>query len=464
MLTGLTPGTTYYFCALAQNSVGTVAGTALTFTVGAIAPAVTTSSVSGVTLTGATLNGAAIPNGAATNGWFRYATTNPGTCNDSFGTRVPTGTGGNPLGAGTTSVSFTEDVTGLSAGVTYYFCAIASNSVGTSFGAVLNFRLDAPSPTVATQAATTVTATAATLNGTANPNSTTATGWFRYDTTMPGACNDSFGTRAPTTGGTDLGAGTTAAPFTVALTSLEPNLTYYYCAIASNAGGAAFGNIMSFTTATAPPAETPRPAGTEAAGRKTLSGAANPHGMTGAAWFQYGSTDPGTCTSSFGMRVPATDIVLGSVHTDVMIETTLGTLAAGAYYYCAAASTTAGTTYGAVVRFDVLPTGTDGGGVDGGGTDGGTDGGAGGRGGTGGAGGAGGRGGTGGAAGATGGAGGAAGATGTGGAGGTAGATGTGGASGTTGTAGTAGTGTGGRGGAPADGGVVDGGGTDAGR
>jgi len=460
MLTGLTPGTTYYFCALAQNSVGTVAGTALTFTVGAIAPAVTTSSVSGVTLTGATLNGAAIPNGAATNGWFRYATTNPGTCNDSFGTRIPTGTGGNPIGAGTASVSFSEDVTGLSSGVTYYFCAIASNSVGTSFGAVLTFRLDTPAPTVATQAATSVTATAATLNGTANPNSTAATGWFRYDKTMPAACNDSFGTRAPATGGTDLGAGSAAMPFTAALTNLEPNLTYYYCAIASNTGGASFGNIMSFTTAMAPPSVRTLPAGTEADGHKTLSGAANPHGITGAAWFQYGSTDPGTCTSSFGMRVPATDIALGSVHIDVMIETTLGTLAAGAYYYCAAAMTTAGTTYGAVVRFDVLPTGTDGGttdggGSDGGGTDGGTDGGAGGRGGTGGAGGAagaGGGGGTGGAAGATGGTGGA---TGTAGAGGTSGATGTG---------GTAGTGTGGRGGASADGGVADAGGSDAGR
>ena len=197
-------------------------------------------------------------------------------------------------------------------------------------------------------------------------------------------------------------------------------------------------------------------------------------------------TDPGTCTSSFGTRVPATDIMLGSVHTDVMIETTLGDLPAGAYYTCAVASNSAGTTYGTVMRFDVLPMGTDGGmpdggGADGGGTDGGA-GGAGGRGGTGGTGGAagaGGRGGTGGASGTSGaaGTGGAAGATGTGGAGGgtggstgTAGAggvTGTGGAGGgtggTTGTAGSTGTGTGGRGGASADGGAVDGG-NDAGR
>ena len=36
------------------------------------------------------------------------------------------------------------------------------------------------------------------------------TGWFRYATTNPGTCNDTFGTRAPATGGTSLGAGTSA--------------------------------------------------------------------------------------------------------------------------------------------------------------------------------------------------------------------------------------------------------------
>ena len=49
----------------------------------------TTAAATAVTSTGATLNGSANPNGAATTGWFRYGTTNPGTCNDTFGTRAP---------------------------------------------------------------------------------------------------------------------------------------------------------------------------------------------------------------------------------------------------------------------------------------------------------------------------------------------------------------------------------------
>ncbi|HMF41847.1 MAG TPA: hypothetical protein VKQ32_14315 [Polyangia bacterium] len=459
-LTGLQPGTTYYFCALADNAVGTSAGTVLTFATTAVAPIVTTSPVTSTTLTSATLNGNANPNGGASTGWFRYATSDPGTCNDSFGTRVPTGTGGSPLGSGTAVVAFSQNVTGLSGGVTYYFCAIASNSAGTSFGAVLNFRVDTPAPIVSTEAATAVTATTATVNGSANPNGTDTTGWFRYDTSMPAACNDSFGTRAPASGGTDLGTGTTAAPFMAALTGLEPNQTYYYCAIASNTGGAAFGNPMSFTTATAAPTVRTLAVVTETDGHKTLNGAANPHGIVGAGWFLYGTTDPGTCTASYGMRVPATDIAIASGHTDAMYETTLGTLAPGTYYYCAVASNSVGTTYGAVVSFVVpqpLP--------DGGTSDGGPDGGTGGTGGAGGAGGAGGRGGAGGTGGAGGGTGGgvgggdagvdASGAAGAGGRGGgdagvdASGAAGTGGRGGAGGSAG-------GAGGSPADGGGTD--------
>ena len=37
----------------------------------------------------ATLNRSANPNSAATTVWFRYSATDPGTCNDSFGTRAP---------------------------------------------------------------------------------------------------------------------------------------------------------------------------------------------------------------------------------------------------------------------------------------------------------------------------------------------------------------------------------------
>ena len=101
-------------------------------TVGSAAPAVpvpttATGAATSVSYTTMTLNGTANPNGAATTGWFRIHTSNPGTCSDSGGTRVPSSSG-DSLGAGSAAVAFDEAVTGLTAGTTYYVCAFASNA------------------------------------------------------------------------------------------------------------------------------------------------------------------------------------------------------------------------------------------------------------------------------------------------------------------------------------------------
>ena len=78
-----------------------------------------------------TLNGSANPNGAATTGWFRYATTDPGTCNDTFGTRVPSPAAAEPrLRHDRRRLHLQHDHrVSLTPGTTYYYCAIAQNSV-----------------------------------------------------------------------------------------------------------------------------------------------------------------------------------------------------------------------------------------------------------------------------------------------------------------------------------------------
>jgi hypothetical protein len=192
------------------------------------------------------LNGSANPNGSATTGWFRIATSSPGTCNDTFGTRVPT-TGGTALGAGSSFVAYSNSATGLVPGTTYYYCAIASNALGTSFGTIVSFTAPMP-PTATTLAATPVTATTATLNASGNPNGNATIGWFRYSTSSPGTCNDVFGTRTPATGGVSLGSGTTATAYQEAISGLSPATTYYFCAITSSAFGTSLGTVLSFTT------------------------------------------------------------------------------------------------------------------------------------------------------------------------------------------------------------------------
>ncbi|MBL8922617.1 MAG: hypothetical protein JNJ54_27455, partial [Myxococcaceae bacterium] len=142
------------------------------------APVVTTNAATLVTSSSATLNGSGNPNEAATAGYFRYSTTSPGTCNDLFGTRLPSSSFSDvSLGSGTSAVPYSLALSSLTPGTTYYFCALARNSFGTSVGAVLSFTTLPAAPTVNTGASSNRTGTTATLNGSANPGGAATTAW-----------------------------------------------------------------------------------------------------------------------------------------------------------------------------------------------------------------------------------------------------------------------------------------------
>ncbi len=130
----LTNGATRYvrLCDGANNCAD------FSFTVSKGIPATTdTLSRSNLTPFSATLNGQANPNGTATTGYFRYWTSDPGTCSDTGGTRVPSSSG-TALGTGSSNVAYAQGITGLTPGTTYYYCAISDNgSVGV--GTVSNF-------------------------------------------------------------------------------------------------------------------------------------------------------------------------------------------------------------------------------------------------------------------------------------------------------------------------------------
>src|SRR5262249_43551739 len=108
-------------------------------------------------------------------------------------------------------------------------------------------------PTVTTLAATNVMSTSARLGGSSNPNGNATTGWFRYSTTNPGTCNDTFGTRAAATSGIALGSGISEVDYYQDIAGLTPETPYYYCAIAGYAGGVVFGSVRSFIPPPPPP-------------------------------------------------------------------------------------------------------------------------------------------------------------------------------------------------------------------
>ncbi len=129
-LTGLSTGTTYYYRVVASNSTGISRGAIVGFTPGA-APAVTTLAATSVSINSAVLNGNVTPNGLITVVGFEWGTdSNLGT---SSLTPLQTGL------SGTSPLSINRQLTGLAAGATYYYRVVASNSGGSSEGAIRSF-------------------------------------------------------------------------------------------------------------------------------------------------------------------------------------------------------------------------------------------------------------------------------------------------------------------------------------
>jgi hypothetical protein len=96
-------------------------------------------------------------------------------------------------------------------------------------------------PAATTGAASAVTATTATLNGTVSPNKESTTYRFEYGTTT------AYGSQTPA--GTS--GGNADRPVSADITGLAPSTTYHFRLVATNASGTATGADAQFTTAPA---------------------------------------------------------------------------------------------------------------------------------------------------------------------------------------------------------------------
>jgi uncharacterized protein (TIGR02145 family) len=129
-LTGMAAGTTYHVRAYATNSAGTGYGNDLSFTtVAATIPTITTTAVSSIDVTTAVSGGTITANGGAT-------ITVSGICWAT--TPTPLATGSHTTD-GTTTGTFSSNLTSLTGGTPYYVRAYATNSVGTAYGSQVTF-------------------------------------------------------------------------------------------------------------------------------------------------------------------------------------------------------------------------------------------------------------------------------------------------------------------------------------
>jgi hypothetical protein len=232
-MTGLTPSTTYYVKAYATNSAGRAYGDERSFTTssGVAPPSVTTTGVQSQALGEAVVGGKVTSDGGA-------SVSERGVCWNSTGS--PT-TSDSCASAGAGTGAFTSTLGGLTAGATYYARAYAINSAGTAYGGEISFL--SPKATdladVGALSVTSIISTGATVAAVVRTEGASSV-------TSRGVCWST--TTNPTTADSYIQNGQGLGHFSVAITGLQPQVTYYARPYAVNAQGTAYGNILSFTT------------------------------------------------------------------------------------------------------------------------------------------------------------------------------------------------------------------------
>ena len=254
-------------------------------------PIVVTTAAGAVTSTTATLNGTVNANGLSTTVSFDYGLTT------TYGSTIAGAP--SPL-TGTVVTPVSANVTSLLPGNTYHFRVKGTNSGGTTNGNDMTFNTPAALPTVITTAATGITNSAATLNGTINANGASTAVLFdwglttTYGTTVPGA-------PTPVLGNLDT-------PVNVNISGLTLGTTYHFRVKGTNSVGTVNGADMIFTTSNC---INPSPPGA-ITGSTTVCGYS-----TGKVY----SVLPISGATDYGWTVPAGASITGGLHTNSITVT-----------------------------------------------------------------------------------------------------------------------------------------------
>lgn len=229
-LTVLTGNTTYFVRAYATNSVGTNYGSEVSFKTSPVLPTITTTAVSAITASTASSGGNITSDGGASisaRGVCWSTAQNPTTSDNK--TTDGTGTG-----------IFTSAITSLTPGAIYYTRAFATNIVGTVYGNQLTFTSLGQVPTAVTIAASGITTTTATLNGTVNANYLSTVVTFEYGTSIDYG-STATATQSPVTGSI---SNAVSSP----INGLTAAVVYHFRIKTVNELGTTYGSDLTFTT------------------------------------------------------------------------------------------------------------------------------------------------------------------------------------------------------------------------
>jgi len=330
-IAGLMGGQTYHFRVKADNTGGTSYGNDLNFTTPvAFLPEVTTVPPSNTSYY-STESGGIVTNdngfAISARGVCWSLSPNPTIANDN--TIDGTGTG-----------SFSSSISNLTAGITYYVRAFATNSEGTGYGNQETFTtLSTTGATVTTDNISNVSYFTAVCGG-----NVTADGGQTI--TARGVCYNSSSN--PTISNFTTSDGTGTGAFTSNLSDLTDNTTYYVKAYATNSNGTTYGTEKTFTTlnASGPSVTTVNVSNvsyfTATCGGNTTAENGTPVTARGVC---YG-TSPNPTTSNF---TTSNGSGLGSF-TNSLTGLTDNTT----YYVRAYATNTTGTAYGTEQIFTTL--------------------------------------------------------------------------------------------------------------
>jgi hypothetical protein len=298
-------------------------------------PSVALAAPSGPTETTAMLNGSVNPNGLAVSECsFEYGPS------ASYGASVPCSPS---PGSGTSPVAVSASLNGLSANTTYHYRLVAKSSAGKSATSDATVTTNAPPPTVTLSAASGVSTTAATVNGSVDPNGVSVSDChFEYGTSA------SYGASAQCS--PSPGSGTATVAVAAPLGGLSPNTSYHYRVVATGPGGTSASGDGTFTTPPLPPAVGLSAASGVTQAAATLNGSVDPNGVNVSdCHLEYGTS------ASYGAST-ACSPAPGAGSTAVAVAGAVGGLSAETtYHYRLVATSPGGPGTSGDATFTTLP-------------------------------------------------------------------------------------------------------------